>query len=419
MLDAVIDRGIVRLDLNGNVVHWTAGAQALLGYSDTEVLGQPVSMFHTPGDRSIGMAEEELAATRAARRIEFEGWRVRKDGSQFRAAVTVSTICDKNDVATGFVKVMRDLAVDQQRGHPMFYDILEAAPDAMVIVGPDGRITFANAQCDRLFGYSRAELIGHELEMLVPPRFRRQHVGHRQRYFADPELRPMSRGLELWGLRHDETEFPIEVSLSPLSIERTPHVSAAIRDVTERFEFEQRLLHQQKELLETQQELQRVARIDTLTGLVNHAETISRLEAALQDRHVLESDLGVLFCDADKFKAINDTYGHAIGDVVLATLARRVRECVREGDTVGRIGGDEMVVVLPGVHHLDDVVSIAEKIHKSAAEPVYHDGHTIYATVSIGATLANPGESASTLTSRADAAMYKAKRSGRNTTVVM
>lgn len=415
MLDAVTDRGIVRLDPEGNVTHWSLGAQALLGYSDPEVVGQRVSMFHTPEDRGEGVAERELAAARDAGRIESEGWRVCKDGNQFRAGVTVSAVRDEAGSLIGFVKVMRDIAADQQRAHPMFRDMLEAAPDAMIIVGPDGRITFANAQTDRLFGYSREELIGSQVEKILPERFRAQHVGNREGFFAEPVLRPMGGGgLELWALRRDGTEFPCDISLSPLRIEETQYVSAAIRDMTERHNYEQRLRHQQEELLDKQQQLERLARMDTLTGLVNHAETIARLEAALQNRRVPGPELGVLFCDADHFKAVNDTYGHAVGDAVLSTLAGRIRECVRDGDTVGRIGGDEMMVLLPGVHNVDEVVAIAEKIRRRAAEPIYHHGQAVHATVSIGATLAVTGESVATMITRADSGMYEAKQAGRN-----
>ncbi len=123
----------------------------------------------------------------------------------------------------------------------------------------------------------------------------------------------------------------------------------------------------------------------------------------------------MLFCDTDQFKAINDTWGHTVGDVVLSTVAGRIRDCVRDGDTVGRVGGDEMLVLLPGVHSIDEVVLIAEKICCRAAEPIHHLGQTIYTTLSIGATLAARGESVSAVTTRADAAMYKAKRAGRDT----
>lgn len=166
--------------------------------------------------------------------------------------------------------------------------------------------------------------------------------------------------------------------------------------------------------VEAERKLERLARVDTLTGLTNRAETITRLEAALVRPRSHGLHLGVLFCDIDNFKSVNDTWGHAAGDVVLATMAERVRDCVRAGDTVGRMGGDEIVVLLPGLHDLDEAARIAETVRLHAAEPIECCGETMHVTLSIGVTLAAPGESADAITARADAAMYQAKSDGRN-----
>ncbi|NTY59098.1 diguanylate cyclase domain-containing protein [Mycolicibacterium sphagni] len=169
--------------------------------------------------------------------------------------------------------------------------------------------------------------------------------------------------------------------------------------------------------VKAEQQLERLARFDTLTGLANRAEAISRLESALAQPPANGAHLGILFCDIDHFKTINDTWGHGIGDTVLATLAARVSESVRHGDTVGRTGGDEILVVLPGVHSIDEVARIGEQIRRRAAEPIHQSGTTIHATMSIGATIADPGESVASITARADAAMYQAKSSNRNTVI--
>lgn len=121
-----------------------------------------------------------------------------------------------------------------------------------------------------------------------------------------------------------------------------------------------------------------------------------------------------MYCDVDRFKAINDTFGHPVGDIVLAAVAARIRDCLRDGDTVGRTGGDEMLVILPTMHNINEVTNIAERIRRHVAEPIQHLDQTIHTTVSIGATLARPGESVPELTTRADTAMYKAKKAGRN-----
>lgn len=120
-------------------------------------------------------------------------------------------------------------------------DLLDTAPDAMLLVGPRGRIALVNRQLETMFGYERGELVGEPIEMLVPERFRQRHVDHRDGFFADPNLRPMGAGLSLHGLRKDGSELAVEVSLSPIEHEVGLVVSAAIRDATDRVETERRL----------------------------------------------------------------------------------------------------------------------------------------------------------------------------------
>ncbi len=126
------------------------------------------------------------------------------------------------------------LGYGSQQGEELFRSLLEAAPDPMVIVSDTGTILLVNVQAERAFGYDRAEVIGQKVECLLPARYRERHVGHRRAYMTAPGLRPMGPGLELYGLRKDGTEFPVEIALSPLAVDDGVVVSAAIRDVTER-----------------------------------------------------------------------------------------------------------------------------------------------------------------------------------------
>jgi PAS domain S-box-containing protein len=249
MLDAITDYEIIKLDTDGTVASWSPGAQKLKGYTAQEVIGQPVSIFYTDEDQAAGLAQQELETARDTGRFELEGWRVRKGGERFWASVILSPIRAQDGKLTGFVKVTRDIS-DRRSADEMFRGLLESAPDAMVIVGSDGRIVLVNRQTEQLFGFGRDELVGREVETLIPSRFRQRHPGYRAAFAADPRPRPMGADLELLGLRRDGSEFPVEISLSPVQADQGMLVVAAIRDVTERRAQELRLERQRDEILE-------------------------------------------------------------------------------------------------------------------------------------------------------------------------
>jgi len=164
-----------------------------------------------------------------------------------------------------------------------------------------------------------------------------------------------------------------------------------------------------------EQQLEQSARTDELTQLLNRKEVLSRIETLGAQSRRTGHELAVLFCDLDRFKHINDTHGHAVGDEVLRTTARRLRETLRTSDDLAaRVGGDELLVVLHGVQNMDNAVALAEKLRAAATEPIPTAKGPVVATLSIGVTLAHPDESTDTLVARADAAMYRAKHKGRN-----
>ena len=167
----------------------------------------------------------------------------------------------------------------------------------------------------------------------------------------------------------------------------------------------------------SQRILERRARTDELTNLLNRKEVIERIESLTKRGGC---HLAALWCDIDRFKLVNDTYGHAAGDAVLKTLADRIRGCLRSTDDMGaRIGGDELLVLLNGVHDLQDAVNVAEVLRRCAAEPIPTPAGPITITLSIGVTLAHPDEGTDALIARADDAMYQAKNRGRNQVVAI
>lgn len=237
LLDLTHDAIFVR-SADGKILHWNRGAERLYGWNKDEVRGKTTeALLRTEFPDPL----DEIMAE-AAQQGYWEGELVhrRKDGS---AVIVSSRWAVRRDVSgnpASFLESNRDIT-QRKREEEKFRNLLESAPDAMVIVDQAGQIQLVNAQTEKLFGYSREELSGRNVELLMPRRFHEQHVRERESYSRSPHIRSMGVGLELYGKRKDGSEFPVEVSLSPLQTGKGLLISSAVRDVTVRHRSEEQI----------------------------------------------------------------------------------------------------------------------------------------------------------------------------------
>ena len=294
----------------------------------------------------------------------------------------------------------------------LFEALFAFSPDAIVVTDADGRIKETNTQLNQLFGYHANELPGHPIEILISERFRRNYRAHRSTRNGQPRVRSMGAALELFGLRKDGTEFPLEIMLGPVETPPGGMVLGVIRDITERKQIEEDARNR-RALFE--REMSHLAQHDALTDLPNRLLLNDRLSQAISLARRNCSQLAVLFLDLDGFKHINDSLGHSVGDKLLQSVAERLSACVRKSDTVTRQGGDEFVILLSEVTHAADAAIIAEKIiaELKRAHRIGKDRLRISASIGLS-TYPTDGEDAETLIKNADTAMYDAKQSGRD-----
>jgi diguanylate cyclase (GGDEF)-like protein/PAS domain S-box-containing protein len=305
--------------------------------------------------------------------------------------------------------------------------LLEAAPDAMVVVNQDGKIVLLNVQAEKQFGYRRDELVGQKITNIIPQGFEERLIADALRSVEDALAQQIGTGIELYGRRKNGSEFPIEIMLSPLESAGEILVTAAIRNITTRKKAEALLVQKIEELNRSNEELVKSADVartmtqqmtdlaehDALTGLPNRLLLNDRVGNAVAFAQRNKCQVAVLFLDLDGFKHINDSLGHAIGDRLLQSVATSLRDCVRAPDTVSRHGGDEFVILLPELRRPQDAAIAATRLLRAIAKSHSIDGHDLHVTTSIGVSVyPDDGLDAETLIKNADTAMYQAKENG-------
>ena len=389
---------------DGRFVECNDSAIHTLGYaSKDQFLNTHPSQLSPPvqpdGEDSYSKAERMMALARDKGLHRFEWIHTRADGSTFTAEVTLSVI----DLAgrQAIYCAWRDIS-DRKRAEDalrLYAKVFENSGEAILITDRSNRIIAVNQALERDSGYCPEELLGKD------PRVLSAHKTPRETYqlmWAALRESGYWQG-ELWDLRKDGMIYPKWAAISAIHDakgELTNYI-ASFTDISERKAAEARIDH--------------LAHHDALTGLFNRYSLENRLAQSLLAARRENQQLAVIFIDLDRFKVINDTLGHHVGDLLLIEVANRLSECVRESDIVARLGGDEFVVTLTSLANDMDAALVAKKIVATLGDTYEIDGKQLHTTPSVGISLfpAN-GEDVDTLMKNADTAMYHAKEKGRN-----
>jgi len=399
----VIPDGMMLIDGQGEVMLWNSAALAILGVDEAGLKsrsvvlnyrdGQPVKPEDYPSRQAITVANSQgLFAIPQA------------DGSKRWIAVSTRQLpLDAEGRPTGAVESFSDITrvVGLEESLLISQSVFEAASEGIMVTDAQNRIARVNPAFSRITGYSADEVIGLQPSLLAS--------GHHDRVFYEAMYQSLrDKGSwegEVVNRRKDGGVYVEWLKINAVSNREGALLRyvALFSDITVKKQREQNIWHQ--------------AHYDPLTELPNRTLFLDRLGQALAQAGRREQQVGVLFLDLDKFKPVNDAYGHQAGDELLCQVARRIANCLREEDTVARLGGDEFVVLLPAVAQGDDCLKVADKILETLTQPFRLQVGIVEISASIGVSLSPPVGTvdAEVLLKNADQAMYQAKAGGRHT----
>ena len=300
----------------------------------------------------------------------------------------VTTMAHREALLRQQAKTMEDLAENYRLAELQIRAIVNNTADAIITFGSDGLISTYNTAAETIFGYDTYEAVGKPITILIPD-------------LDLTRLPDSAKRHEVVGRYKAERSFPLELSLSSMELGGKTMMIAIGHDITERKLTAQRISH--------------LAHHDSLTALPNRELFQERLRQSLATNKRSGGRLALMFLDLDKFKDVNDTLGHYIGDLLLKAVAKRLTRCVRETDTVARLGGDEFAIILTHLTDPGDVTKVAEAIISAISDPFGLEEHEVLTSTSIGITI-SPDDSSDPeqLLKNADLAMFRSKSEGRN-----
>jgi two-component system sensor kinase FixL len=332
LIDGTIDYAIYMLDPDGRVTIWNKGAERLKGWTEEEIVGHSSSIFYPADAVAVGKPAADLASAVELGKVEKEDWRLRKDGSEFLAHVSLTTLRDKDGALRGFGKVVRDVT-DQRAAESALRasashlrSILSTVPDAMIVIDESGGIISFSAAAERLFGYSEAEIVGSNVSILMPAPDRERHDAYLGRYLATGERRIIGIGRIVVATRRDGSTFPMELSVGEAIGEGQRVFTGFIRDLTERQETQERLEELQSELIH----VARVSAMGTMASTLAHElnQPITAVANYVEAVRDLLADP-----DPDDLPMIRDALSDAAGEAMRAGhIVRRLRDFVSRGD---------------------------------------------------------------------------------------
>lgn len=241
IIDGITDYAIFELDLDGRVRSWNDTAERVAGHSASEIVGRPLEIFHTAEDRASGWPLELCRRAAEHGRVADEGWRLRRDGSRYWAETTISAIQGPDGSVIGYGVVSRNVT-------ERFRIAVDAAPNGMLMVDPGGNIVLINRQMESLAGYAPDELLGRSVDILVPKTGRHAHQDYRASFLAEPRTRSMGAGRDLFAVRKDGQQIPVEIGLNPVVRSNNTFVLASVIDIRERKRGEAELRRSNEEL---------------------------------------------------------------------------------------------------------------------------------------------------------------------------